>query len=186
MKSPKGEELLHCLRVPGYGCAVTRSVETVKYPSIGGTACVVETLDKTSHDGIGELVAEECDLVGLAEIPFLMDNDGRFRLIEINPRAWLQILLPHRAGFSMAYHAYRSMLGDPMDGAPFRQEPGKIWVNAERLILAALKRNSTVQLDQAIRSIRAAECVVMHDSKLPGLKLRWIARMLRRLFRKTS
>ncbi|MDM7991987.1 MAG: hypothetical protein QUS11_01605 [Candidatus Fermentibacter sp.] len=181
-RSADGEELLHCVRGPLGGLLVTRAAERVKYPLNGGTACVVETLDPSAHDVIAGRIAEETGLIGLAELPFLADKEGRLRLIEMNPRPWLQVLLPFRAGLAMGREAYRALLGaEPASSS--HAAAGCTWVNAERLLMAAAGHDRSVRIRDAVGFLKNADCVAMYDFRLPGLRSRWVARMMLRLLK---
>lgn len=182
IRSAEGEELIHCMRGPRGGLLVTRGAERVKYPVFGGTACVVETLAPSVHDDIAGRIAEDTGLIGLAELPFLLDAEGRFRLIEMNPRPWLQVLLPFRAGLAMGCESYRALIGEEPATAS-TTTTGHIWVNAERLLLAAVGRNRSVRIHDVLGYLKNADCIAMYGSRLPGLRNRWIMRMLIRLLK---
>jgi hypothetical protein len=179
-RSSEGEELLHCSRAPDSQCTVIRAVERIKHPSLGGTGCVVESMESGDYDEVAYRIAEACDLVGLAELPFLVEDDSTYRLIEINPRAWLQVLLPHRAGLSMGYLAYLALLGESSGCSFSIPDPGWIWVNLERLLQSILRRNDPISPVVALKYLLKAKCIVMHDSRIRGLRIRWFARMVRR------
>jgi predicted ATP-grasp superfamily ATP-dependent carboligase len=64
---------------------------------------------------------------GISQVEFKLDRrDGRFKLIEINPRLWQWHSLAEACGVNIPHIAYRDLLGDRP--TPVRmQDEGKRW-----------------------------------------------------------
>ncbi len=161
--------------------------EKFKYPRMGGTACLVETSHILKLEGIAERILNLLGFAGICEIPFLLDRNYNFRMLELNPRPWLQVGLPFRAGFPVVYLCYNFLLGKELNFSLTEKIYFKSsrWVNIERLVLSALSGeygNRLVLLLKALKSIFTSTCKVIYDSYLPKIKFRWIGRMLAKIF----
>jgi predicted ATP-grasp superfamily ATP-dependent carboligase len=162
------------------GCS---AFERWKYPATGGSGCWVctESVDVPELRDIATKVVRAIDFVGLLELPFLKDDQGRWRLLELNPRAWLQIGLPGRCGMPLALQAYEVLLGEAPSKALVVR--AACWVNVERILASAFSGDHGRRLPAligALRVIRQSEVVAMHDTPFRGLRLRWLARAARR------
>lgn len=162
--------------------------EVWKQPRAGGTGCWVHATGKPSLLAErAHTLLETLGFVGLCEIPFLLDQHGQWRMIELNPRPWLQVGLPYRCGVPMATAAARVLWGEPLPQLP-QPRPGD-WVNLERLLLAAFSGEQgprTKALLTAWQAWRRSSAVAVYDSRLPGVRRRWLQRLatmvIQRLF----
>lgn len=109
-------------------------IERLKHPRRGGTGCWVEAGGDPALVAPAQRVLTAIDFTGLAEVPFLLDDGGVPRLLELNARAWLQVGLADRAGLPAAAIAYRSLTGVSVPAA-VRATPAS-WINVERALLA--------------------------------------------------
>ncbi len=102
---------------------------------------------------LGRRLLKDLDYRGIFEIEFRRDErDGTYRIIELNPRCWSQIMLATRMGVNAAYHAYQDLVGTLSGGE--RQAPRdakKYWIDLER-DLGNLKRKWK-QGDYSLRDV---------------------------------
>jgi predicted ATP-grasp superfamily ATP-dependent carboligase len=86
-----------------------------KHPSMGGTATAVRTEDIRELHSLAEEILERADFWGLCELEFIPKGGG-YKLVECNPRPWLQIGLALRAGLNFPLLAYQEIEGLSMPG----------------------------------------------------------------------
>lgn len=184
---PTGELVFWAVRdAQGRMMGIT-ALEVWKYPKAGGTGCWLKTCNRFVEPlwPIAEKILAAIDFVGLGEMPFLLDSDGHWRLLEFNPRAWLQIALPAAAGCGFALAAHRSLLrGTALLAGSVKDDCS--WVNPERLLLAALSGEQGPRasaLVMAGNALRQADAVAMYDSTLPRIPGRWLIRILGKAWR---
>lgn len=175
-----------------YGChsrtrgivASCTAIEKWKQPRSGGTACWV-TLDghwKSELDRMAASILGVLEFDGLVEMAYLQDRRGELRLLELNPRPWLQVGLPGRCGLPLAVASYRCLSGR---GEELAQTVSMgSWVSPERLLLSALSGEHGYRLPALFRAmtlIVRADVRAVWDSPLPGLRSRWLRRHARKL-----
>lgn len=109
---------------------------------------------------------------GLVELEYKLDaRDGRFKLLDINPRTWGYHGLAQRAGVDFPFHLYADAFGLPAPGGGPR--PGVSWVrlatDLPTVLLELAHRRLTAR--GVLRSLRAVdvEAVFSADDPLPGL-----------------
>ena len=65
---------------------------------------------------IAERFLRLIDFYGIAEVEFMMDpRDGKYKLIEVNPRVWGWHTLAIYAGVNFPYLLYQDMTGQPLE-----------------------------------------------------------------------
>lgn len=155
-----------------------------KYPREGGTGCWVTTdksLSEQLYD-LAERLLAALNFHGLCELEFLMDADGRWRLLELNPRPWLQVGLAHKAGSYLATHAVSALTN--RHGIRSVALDGISWVNIERIMLAALSGDygSPIQaIKTAYHACKQADTFALYSTKIPGIRRHWLRKMLIRV-----
>ncbi len=161
---------------PG-GYAGIGFVERLKHPRSGGTGCWVEAGGDPALVAPAQCILSAIEFVGLAEVPFLLDDEGTPRLLELNARAWLQVGLAERAGLPVGAIAYHALTGVAIP-VTAHIAPAS-WVNVERALLAMWadpergKRLS--QLWSAWR--RDAAELAMYSDVSWRIRARWLARI---------
>lgn len=175
-----GEAVFWGARDAQGGLVGMTAVEHWKNPRSGGTGCWVRSHNtlSTAIRPLAERILEALDFVGICEIEFLLDVRGDWRLLEINPRPWLQVGLARAAGAPLARQAVRILGGGQVE--PIEPRDGISWVNPERLVLAALSGEQGARgraLRTALGAWRGADSVAIYGSTLPCIKRRWLARM---------
>lgn len=182
MYTPAMGELVFWAVRDGHGkLAGLCAVERWKQPRAGGTGCWVET-NNSMTEALWpqvEKILAAIDYRGLCELAFLLDTEGNWRLLELNPRPWLQVGLARHAGANLGSAAVRVLQGDQVGQIVARE--GVSWVNAERLLLAALSGDygsRAVALGRAYSAWRHADLLAVYSSLLPRIRTRWLARMV--------
>src|SRR6195256_1730028 len=146
---------------------------TRQYPiDFGYSSSFVETLD------VPEIVAPSRRLLaairytGLVEVEYKRDaRDGRYKLLDINPRLWTWSALGGRAGVDFPYLLWQMMLGESVP-----QQTGRVgarWVRVSTDIPAAIHQmlRGHLSLGAYLRSLHGPlEFALMSaDDPLPGL-----------------
>jgi D-aspartate ligase len=146
---------------------------TRQYPiDFGYSSSFVETLD------VPEIVAPSRRLLGairytgIAEVEYKLDaRDGRYKLLDINPRLWTWSPLGGRAGVDFPYLLWQMMVGRPVPEQTGRT--GVHWVRMSTDVPAAIHEilRGRLSLRTYLRSLRGpAEFALMAaDDPLPGL-----------------
>jgi predicted ATP-grasp superfamily ATP-dependent carboligase len=113
---------------------------------------------------------------GFVGIEFKRDpRDGRFKLIEINPRTVSGNQMTISAGLDFPYIGYRLLIGDPMTPAEIgRFTPGTKYLNEEWDLKAflALRNDGTLTFAQWVRSIQGckARALWAWDDPAPAIE----------------
>lgn len=187
--SPEGEVVFWAARDSQGELVGMAAVEKWKQPKSGGTGCWVITRNNLIDQltPIAKKILECIDFVGICELPFLLDDHGKWKLLELNPRPWLQIGLAKASGVPLARMAQKIVMGGAVTMT--YPENGVSWINVERLLLAALlsERGGKWQaLKQATKALYNADTVAIYGSKLPHVRRRWLFRMARTLLARLS
>lgn len=166
------------------GCLVCEVRERFKDPPMGGTAVWVESCATTDLGVLARSIAEAIDLVGICEMSFLADADGRPRLLELNTRPWLQIELIERSGFPIILAGQRALRDQPIGRSVLSIQPHH-WLQPERWLLAMLRgdrRGALRCLAEFLATKPDQRIWSVWSSSLPRVRWRWVLRMLRRRF----
>src|SRR5467141_3068917 len=146
---------------------------TRQYPiDFGYSSSFVETLD------IPEIVAPSRRLLaairytGLVEVEYKLDaRNGRYKLLDINPRLWTWSPLGARAGMDFPYLLWQMMQRMPL--ARQTAPAGVRWVRMSTDVPAALQEmlRGRLNLRSYLRSLRGPLqfALVSADDPLPGL-----------------
>lgn len=157
-------------------------VEQGKYPRMGGTAYWVATEPGRDLVPGATRLLEALDVVGVCELSYLPDAAGVSRMIELNPRPWLQIGLLERAGFPVVVATVAALQGRTAAASPVSIAPQE-WIQMERALLAAGSGGMGLrQLGRFLASVgRAETSIAGYGSGLPGVRRKLLMKMLRRL-----
>lgn len=146
---------------------------TRQYPiDFGYSSSLVETLE------IPEIVAPSQRLLaairytGIVEVEYKLDaRDGRFKLLDINPRLWTWAPLGARAGVDFPYLLWKMMQGQPVPEQTARK--GVRWVRMSTDVPAAIHEmlRGRLSLSAYLRSLHSPIefALVTADDPLPGL-----------------
>jgi len=144
-----------------------------QYPvDFGFTSTFVETVEQTEIEEAACRFLRSLDYSGLVEIEFKYDQrDGRYKLLDVNPRVWTWNALGHKAGVDFAHVLWRSAMGEAIE--PARGRAGVAWMHETRDVLAASVELWRGRLSPAqyLRSWCKPKvlAVMAKDDPLPGL-----------------
>ena len=100
-----------------------------EHPIRYGTATFAESVYQGDVLKEATPLVKALDYTGVCEIEFMLDErDGKYKLIEINPRTWLWVGLAKNCGIDYAKIMYRYLNGIPQD-YPHDYVVGTKWIN---------------------------------------------------------
>jgi D-aspartate ligase len=146
---------------------------TRQYPiDFGYSSSFVETLDVPEIVGPSQRLLAAIRYTGIVEVEYKLDaRDGRYKLLDINPRLWTWSPLGGRAGVDFPYLLWKMMVGQPVPKQAGRT--GVRWIRLSTDLPAAthLILRSRLSPGEYWRSLRSpVEFSVMAlDDPLPGL-----------------
>jgi D-aspartate ligase len=110
---------------------------TRQYPSdFGHSSSYVETVEEPTVEELACRLLEAMQYTGIVEVEFKLDRrDGRYKLLDVNPRVWTWHTLCRRAGVDFPYLLWQHVNGDPVPKA--RGHAGVRWVRMSTDLLAA-------------------------------------------------
>lgn len=178
----EGFERSACV-VRGGGILYAEVAEVLKFPVRGGSACWVRTQPGSTllRDATRQIV-DALDLEGMAEIAFLAGPDGSPKLLEINPRPWLQLQLMLDAGFDLLRTCSVVLEGGQVDDAVV-EIARRDWISLERVLLKlATGDGSRGATARALpRALGQRVTLSVWSTQLPRVRMKWMRRMLGRL-----
>lgn len=141
-------------------------------PEFGRASTLVETIDLPLLEELSERFLRAIDFYGLVELEYKLDpRDGRYKLLDVNARAWGYHTVGWRAGVDFPYMLYADQVGEPVE--PYRARPGVRWI---RLVTdvptAAVEiKEGTLDVRSYLRSLRGIhiESVFCREDPLPGI-----------------
>ena len=146
---------------------------TRQYPvDFGYSSSFVETLDVPEIVPPSRRLIRATRYTGLVEIEYKLDaRDGRFKLLDINPRLWTWATLGARAGTDFPYLLWSMLVGEQVHKRTARA--GVRWVRMSTDIPAALHDifRGRLGLREYLRSLRGPIefALVAKDDPLPGV-----------------
>jgi len=146
---------------------------TRQYPiDFGYSSSFVETLDVPEIVAPSERLLGAIRYTGIVEVEYKFDSrDGRFKLLDINPRLWTWSPLGGRAGMDFPYLLWKMMQGLPV--AEQQAPAGVRWVRMSTDLPAAFQEmlRGRLNLRSYLRSLRQPLqfALVAADDPLPGL-----------------
>jgi D-aspartate ligase len=182
------EQILIQERIPGGGesqfsyAALCRDGEPIasltarrtrQYPiDFGYSSSFVETLDIPDIVAPSKHLLSAMRYTGLVEVEYKLDvRNGRYKLLDINPRLWTWSTLGSLAGIDFPYLLWRIIVGKRV-----RKRTGRVgvrWVRMSTDVPAALHEmfRGRLSLRSYLRSLRSpVEFALMaSDDPLPGL-----------------
>ena len=110
---------------------------TRQYPvEFGRSSSFVETVDQPAIEEPARHLLAAMRYTGLVEVEFKYDqSDGRYKLLDVNPRAWTWQELCAAAGVDLPYLLWRSVRGEHVPD--LRGRPGVRWVRLSTDVAAA-------------------------------------------------
>ncbi|XVH33529.1 ATP-grasp domain-containing protein (plasmid) [Haloferacaceae archaeon DSL9] len=116
---PGEEYALWALYDEGTPVATCHKHQVRGFSYAGGTSVYRETIREPALEAVGRALLEELDWHGFASVQMKRDpNTGEFKLMEINPRVWVSVACPVRAGIDFPYHYWQLANGERIDESP--------------------------------------------------------------------
>jgi D-aspartate ligase len=146
---------------------------TRQYPmDFGYTSTFVETIEQKDVEEAACRFLSSINYSGLVEVEFKRDQrDGRYKLLDVNARAWTWNALGSIAGVDFAHVLWRLATGEAV--APVRCHADVAWMHGSRDILAAAFEMTAGHLSPAdyLRSWRKPLVFAgfAKDDLVPGL-----------------
>jgi predicted ATP-grasp superfamily ATP-dependent carboligase len=146
---------------------------TRQYPvDFGYFSTYVESVDQLGVEEPARRFLAALEYTGLVEVEFKRDpRDGRYKLLDVNPRVWGWHTLGGRAGADFPYLLWHQIHGRPVPQV--RVPPGVRWIYMSVDLLAAggeIRRNS-LHLPSYLRSLRnpLEFAIFASDDPLPAV-----------------
>ncbi len=141
------------------------------YPLEFGVSSIAEGQWESELARSGLQLVQALNYKGVVSPEFKRDpRDGRFKLMEVNPRSILTTYLAVCSGVDIPYIAYQDARGEPVEAISSYHE-GVKWISFERDVKAFLEYRDRGMLDVAtwVRSWRGEKCfaIFARDDPLP-------------------
>lgn len=109
-----------------------------QYPPLFGSGSYMEARWQPEIAELSRELVRGLDYTGLCGTEYKWDpRDGRFKLIELNPRPTLWFSLPRAAGVDLVWAAHRDLCGEPPELSIGTQRDGVRWQLLARDLLSA-------------------------------------------------
>jgi predicted ATP-grasp superfamily ATP-dependent carboligase len=163
-----------------------------QYPvNFGFTSTFVETIEQAAVEEAASRFLAFLRFSGLVEAEFKYDvRDGRYKLLDVNPRPWTWIGLGGAANVDFPWIQWRLAHGEPTPRSHGRA--GVAWIHASRDIVSAAQQfaGGALRLGEYVVSLKrtATFAAFARDDLTPGLVDLpvLIARILKRLLMKMA
>ena len=110
-----------------------------EWPIFAGNGCYLQSVDVPELERITTQLIKKINYYGIVDAEFKKDpRDELFKLIEINPRIWLQNSFPTRCGINIPYIAYMIALDQKMVDIKV-SKIGVKWLNLREDIFSAIQ-----------------------------------------------
>ena len=144
-----------------------------EWPHDFGNGCVIESVKVPELEEIIDPFIKKIRYHGIVDAEFKKDpRDGKFKLIEINARCWVQVGLPARCGVNIPYIAYMDAVGKNVEKATYNKKHVK-WFYMCEDILSSLKSmlNDDFSFREWADSFRGEKeyAIFARDDPLPSL-----------------
>jgi D-aspartate ligase len=165
-------------------------------PEFGRSSTFVETVDVPELVTYSERFLASIDYYGLVEMEYKLDRrDGKYKLLDVNPRTWGYHSLGSAAGTDFPFALYRDQLDEPLPAS--HATSGVSWFRLSTDLACAVGELARGGFDLRgyLRTLRATdvEAVFQRDDWVPGIaeiallpylyKTRGASRVVRRLTR---
>jgi len=113
-----------------------------QYPvEFGNASTFVETTSQPIVEAAGRQFLESIGFDGMAEVEFKFDTrDGKFKILDVNPRTWGWHSLGKAAGIDFSYQLWRQKVG--LETSPVNPARKAAWIREITDIVAILKSRS--------------------------------------------
>ena len=146
-----------------------------EWPHNFGNGCFIESVNIPELEEIITCLIKKIKYYGIVDAEFKMDiRDNKFKLIEINPRCWMQNSLPARCGINLPYMAYMDAIGKRFEKLVFNQKHVK-WLFMQEDLYSSFKSFSKndLSLSEWMDSFKGEKeyAIFSNDDPLPFLVL---------------
>lgn len=127
-----------------------------EWPHNFGNGCFIKSVWQKDLEKIITPLLKEIKYYGTVDAEFKKDpRDGVFKIIEINPRIWMQNSLPTRCGINIPYIAYQDAIGKTIEKTSTIKTDVK-WLYMFEDIKSAMKsiRKGTLSFHEWINSFK--------------------------------
>lgn len=144
------------------------------YTYAGNTSVSRRTTSIPALERAGRALLDALDWHGPASVQFVRDETtGEFTLLEVNPRFWVSVSCPVRAGVDFPYYYWQLARGEPVR-APRRYESGvetRLW-RGELLYLASIRseENPVVEAPPLLAAAREVATSVLAQPNFDYLR----------------
>lgn len=156
----------------------------LRYPESTGTGCWVEMLTEMNHPAIevSRKILETIDYNGICELEFLQAEDGSFKLIELNPRPWLQVGLTSASGVNLLSATVQLLR---KENQVTLERPRNVhWICLERCVQSFLaSKNKRAFLSMLYGFLKLNKTYAIYSTNLKGIRARWACRLLSELLK---
>ncbi|MCU4742809.1 ATP-grasp domain-containing protein [Natronoglomus mannanivorans] len=130
------------------------SYERVKeYPLSGGPTVVGVSTDDTEAKQYAKDLLQEGSWKGVAEVEFILDQDGTPRLLEVNPRFWMPVHLAVTSGVDFPHMIAELALNQPV-GSPttYKTSVTYRWVLPNEILHLIKSNDKTTNIREMVQS----------------------------------
>ena len=156
------------------GAPITSMIarRTRQYPIEFGTGTFVESVEQNEIEQAAIAFLKSINYSGMAEIEFKYDaRDGKYKILDVNPRVWTWNALGERAGVDFAWIQWQLAMGESVQLS--RGRAGAAWIYLSKDLAAGLQEmlagitTPGAYLKSICRS--AGFAAFSSDDPLPGL-----------------
>ena len=138
----------------------------------GYTSTYVQTIEHDAVEAAAYKLLRSLDYDGLVEVEFKYDSrDNRYKILDINARAWTWIALGGGAGTDFPYLQWRLAMGESVPR--LRGNPGVAWMHLSRDVVAACQEMAMgdLKLRDYLGSFRQPMTFAAYapDDVMPGM-----------------
>jgi predicted ATP-grasp superfamily ATP-dependent carboligase len=141
-----------------------------QFPVDAGVGTLVESVDRPDIADLGLKVCRALQYQGIAEVEFKQDDrDGKLKLIELNPRLWVQASLPPAAGIDFTVIQFLDVL-EQSPAPVLTFEAGVQWLDwwNDYRACRSLQRRGQMAVLPPIRGWTRARAFAMFAADDPG------------------
>ncbi len=123
----------------------------------GRASTYVETADLPEVEAAGRRLVDALRITGLVHVGFKRDpRDGRYKLLDVNPRVWSSHTLGRQGGVDFAYLQWRLAHGQPLP-VDLRTPPGLRWIRlvTDLFVSTRLILKGELSIPEYLRSFRS-------------------------------
>jgi D-aspartate ligase len=141
-------------------------------PDFGRASTFVETVDCEAVAAASLLLLSDLRWTGLVEVEFKRDpRDGRFKLLDVNPRVWGWHTLCARAGVDFPYLLWLAVRGEPVPRTQARAGVKWVRTTTDLPMVAREVLRGRMSVRRYLRSLRGPVegAIFARDDPAPGL-----------------